>query len=170
MKEQGWFDLGRIFDEVFETAQNWGHAFKDEFKRGGRCHPFGFSWDENVDFYPLYNYPPANIYITGERELVFEFAFAGFSEKDISLEFQGDYMVISATPSVESGGEGVKYFKRRLKFKEIKDHKYYVPEKKFNREDVQAVYKDGILKIVVPPKEDYASGEGIKVEIVREDD
>ena len=169
MKEHGWFDLGRIFDEVFESAHNLGHAFKDEFRQGSACHPFGFAWDEKVDFYPLYNYPPANIYITEGKDLVFEFAFAGFSEKDISLEFQGDYMVISAKPSIETGGEGVKYFKHRLKFKEIKDQKYYVPERKFNRDQVKAVYKDGILKIVVPPKDNYASEDGIKVDIVREE-
>ncbi|MBN1524645.1 MAG: Hsp20/alpha crystallin family protein [Spirochaetales bacterium] len=172
MKEQGWFDLGRIFDEVFETAQNFKDAFREEFKDGfspkNGPRNWGFDWDENIDFYPLYHYPPANIFLTEDRKLVFEFAFAGFNEKSISLEFQGDYMVISAEPSVRTEEGGVKYFKHRLKLKEIKNHKYYVPEKKFDREKVDAKFKDGILKVVVPPKENYSSTEGVKVEIVRE--
>ena len=87
-------DMGSIFDEIFEAAQ----TFKDEFHRKlNQCDPdvTGFSqgpfvfgkhfFDENTDFYPNYSYPPMNVFMTEDRTLVFEFALAGFDEKDISL-------------------------------------------------------------------------------------
>ena len=117
---RAYMDLGSIFDEIFEAAQD----FKDEFHRNfnrygpGRSGgeggdgfgqgPFGFGkhcFDENTDFYPNYSYPPMNAFMTGDRTLVFEFALAGFDEKDISLSFQGDYMVFSAKISENPGAE-----------------------------------------------------------------
>jgi len=98
-----------------------------------------------------------------------EFALAGFEENDINLQFQGDYMVLSAKPSSDFGKqEDLRYFKRRLKFKEIVEQKYYVPENKFDREKVKAVFKNGILKITIPPKAGYTPEDGIKIEIVKE--
>ncbi|MFA6506580.1 MAG: Hsp20/alpha crystallin family protein, partial [Treponemataceae bacterium] len=108
--------------------------------------PFGFAQDDNVDYYPSYSYPPMNVYMLADRTLVFEFALAGFDEKDIGLSFQGDYMVFSARMSLEvPADEGVRYFKRRLKLKDIEKQKYYVPADKYDQERVKAVYRNGIL-------------------------
>ena len=167
MKERFVFDMGQVLDEVFEAAEQFKHAFKEgfhDFPFEGRA---GFRWDENVDFYPHYSYPPANVLMTKDRELILEFALAGFEEKNITLEFQGDYLVLSAAPP-QKEEEEVRFFKRRLKFKEITSQKYYAPENKFDREKVKAVFKNGILRVTIPPKEDYKPGEGIKVEIVKE--
>jgi HSP20 family molecular chaperone IbpA len=188
-------DLGSIFDDIFEAAQD----FKDEFHRnfnrcgGGRGEgfaqgPFGFGkhfFDENTDFYPNYSYPPMNALMTADRTLVFEFALAGFDEKDISLSFQGDYMVFSAKIGTDNtamftggGGENnpaycpeetVRYFKRRLKMKDIEKQKYYVPLDKYAQEIVKAVYKNGILRVSIPPKDEPDQNDGIKIEIISED-
>ena len=179
-------DLGSIFDEIFEAAQE----FKNEFHRNfNQCNPessrfghgaFDFGkhfFDENTDYYPNYSYPPMNVFMTRDRTLVFEFALAGFAEKDISLSFQGDYMVFSAkinaanadefsdTPA-KTEGENVRYFKRRLKMKDIEKQKYFVPLDKYAQEKVKAVYKNGILKVSIPPKEEPDQNDGIKIEIV----
>ena len=111
-----------------------------------------------------------NVYLTKEKEMVLEFALAGFREKDINIEFQGDYMVFSAKKPEMEPTDDVRYFKRRLKFKEIEDQRYFVPDDKFDRENAKAVFKNGVLKITVPPKETIETKEGIKVEIVEEDE
>jgi HSP20 family molecular chaperone IbpA len=103
-----------------------------------------------------------------DKSLVFEFALAGFDEKNMSLSFQGDYMVFSAKMEMEQPEEGVRYFKRRLKLKDIDRQKYYVPADKFDQEKVKAVFRNGILKVTVPPKEVVDTNEGIKIEIVKE--
>jgi len=181
---RNYMDLGSIFDDIFEAAQD----FKDEFHRkfNQECNkerppfgPFNFGrqfFDENTDFYPNYSYPPMNAFMTEDRTLVFEFALAGFDEKDISLSFQGDYMVFSAKMSDASqdglvkpqNEENVRYFKRRLKMKDIEKQKYFVPLDKYAQEKVKAVFKNGILRVSIPPKEEPDQNDGIKIEIVKE--
>jgi HSP20 family molecular chaperone IbpA len=176
-------DLGSVFDDIFDAAQQ----FKDEFhrkfnqcgdeERGFGRGPFPFGkqfFDENTDFYPNYSYPPMNVLMTEDRSLIFEFALAGFDEKDISLSFQGDYMVFSARLGGEEGAaqsqadENVRYFKRRLKMKDIEKQKYFVPLDKYAQEKVKAVYKNGILRVIIPPKEEPDQNDGIKIEIVKD--
>ena len=186
----GPIDLGNIFDEIFEAAREFRDEFQKKFNIHGEEYGPGrtdaWIFNENTDYYPNYSYPPMNVYMTGDRSLVFEFAIAGFEEKDISLSFQGDYMAFSALMPREeaSGAEGVnpetdhrsdprenfRYFKRRLKMKDIEKQKYYVPLDKYAQEKVKAVYKNGILKVTVPPKEEPDQSDGIRIEIVTEED
>jgi HSP20 family molecular chaperone IbpA len=200
MKGKGYMDLGSIFDEIFDAAQNFQdelhnnfHRYGDGFPGGRPFEAFGKAFfDENTDYYPNYSYPPMNIYMSEDRSLSFEFALAGFDEKDISLSFQGDYMVFSATvpaaPAApdsppesrvfgsrtegfrrEGGEENLHYLKRRLKMKDIEKQKYFVPLDKYAQEKVRAVFKNGILKITIPPKDEPEQNEGIKIEIIKED-
>ncbi|MDR2370623.1 MAG: Hsp20 family protein [Treponema sp.] len=198
-------DLGTIFDEIFEAAQD----FKDELHRNfdrcgsefcgrergpfGRGGPFGKNFfDENTDFYPGYYYPPMNVFMTSDRTLIFEFALAGFDEKDISLSFQGDYMVFSAvmprnagepvkageadadgsedrgSPEAENVSSDLRYFKRRLKLKDIEKQKYFVPLDKYAQDKVKAVYRNGILRVSVPPKDEPDQIDGVRIEIIKE--
>ena len=196
---KGYIDLGTVFDEIFEAARNFQDEFRKNFNVNGtgcgsqgtgshktECRwPEGFSriFDENTDYYPNYSYPPMNIFMTGDRSLVFEFALAGFDEKDIHLLFQGDYMVFSASMSSasepntgtgETAGSGsndenIRYFKRRLKLKEIEKQKYFVPLDKYAQENVKAVFRNGILRVTIPPKEEPDQSDGIKIEIVTGD-
>ncbi|MDR2793977.1 MAG: Hsp20/alpha crystallin family protein [Treponema sp.] len=180
---RGYTDMGTVFDEIFEAARNLHDEFSRNFNGFDNEH-FGrnsnprWPFDENIDYYANYSYPPMNVYMMGDRSMVFEFALAGFDEKNISLSFQGDYMVFSAkigddtAESVDSNnganGDNYRYFKRRLKFKNIEKQKYFVPQDKYAQENVKAVFKNGVLKIVVPPKDEPDLNDGIKIEIVKE--
>ena len=184
---KGNMDLGTIFDEIFEAAEN----FKNEFHRNFNSYnpktndfmqnPFDLGsrfFDENTDYYPNYSYPPMNVCMTGDRCLIFEFALAGFDENNISLSFQGDYMVFSASISKSDQSDpinqniqenpNIKYFKHRLKMKDIQKQKYFVPMDKYAQEKVKAVYKNGILKVTIPPKDEPDHSDGIKIEIIKE--
>ena len=168
MKDHFVFDLNRIMEEVFEAAKSFKDAFTEEFT----CGPGGFKfhWDENVDYYPAYSYPPTNIYLTKDRELIFEFALSGFDEGKIDLEFKGDYMLLSAKIPEKTGHpEGARFFKRRLKLKDIIEQKYYTPASKFNRDKCKAIFKNGLLKVSIPPRDNYEQEKKVKVEIVKED-
>ena len=160
-------DLGKVMDEIFAAAEDFTNAFTDrmQFTPGDK------TWKWNREFYTAYNYPPANIYMTEDKTLVFEFAVAGFSEADVTLQFKGDYMVFSGIlPEEMQEPAGARYFKRRLKRKSFSDQRYYVPEDKFDREAVKAVYKNGILKVSIPPKDEVTSEPGVKIDIVNEDE
>ena len=161
MRDKMVIDLGQIMDEIFEATKGFGDAFKEGMHHGG---------SDYVDYYPNYSYPPVNIYVTSEKSLIFEFALAGFNENDLSVEFKGDYLVFSAKSPSSDYGSGSKFFKRRLKFKNVPEQKYFVPEGKFDQKKVKAVFKNGILKVVIPAREIIETKEGIKVEIVKEEE
>ena len=165
---QGPMDLDGIFNEIFEAARE----FHDEFSKNFAGNLYTNPADENIDYYPNYSYPPMNIYMTGDRILIFEFALAGFEEKDISLSFHGDYMVFSAVMSssekAASADEVMRYFKRRLKMKDIEKQKYFVPLDKYAQDQVKAVFRNGILRVSIPPKTEPEQNDGIKIEIVTE--
>jgi HSP20 family molecular chaperone IbpA len=78
-------------------------------------------------------------------------------------------MVFSAKIGLDGlAEEGARYVKRRLKLKDVEKQKYYVPADKFAQDRVKAGFKNGILKVSVPPKEESETTEGVKIEIVRE--
>jgi HSP20 family protein len=162
-------DIGRIMDEALNMAQGFGEAFEEGMAEG--FHKAGeqgakFNWKHASDFYPHYSYPPTNIYLTRERTLVFEFALAGFAEQDVSLQFQGDYLLLSAR---KSGGEeaevDVHYFKRRLKFKSIEGQRYFVPADRFDQEKVEAHFRNGLLEIMIPALDNQSEAQEIKINI-----
>jgi HSP20 family protein len=171
------FDLGKIMDEAFRVAQNFGEAFGEKMAEGFpsaeemREHfRDKFKWHSHGDFYPYYSYPPMNIFLAKDKSLVFEIALAGFDEKDIDLQFKGDYLHFTAkAPKAAEEEEGIQYFKRRLKLKGIDEQRYYVPEDKFDRDKVEARFKDGLLRIAVPAREEEKEPDGIKVRIVSEE-
>ena len=183
---KGSMDLGTIFDEIFEAAENFKNEIHRNFNYNPKAsefmqNPFDLGkhfFDENIDYYPNYSYPPMNVYMTGDRSLIFEFALAGFDEKNISLSFQGDYMVFSATVSITDSidpmnqsveeNSNIRYLKHRLKMKDIQKQKYFVPMDKYAQENVKAVYKNGILKVSIPPKDEPDHSDGIKIEIIKE--
>ena len=168
------FDLGRIMDEAFDWAQEFGERFqqglrgvefpeelREKLKEGFKCYE---------DLYPHYPYPPANLYLTRDKSLVFEIALAGFEESGISLEFRGDYLYFSArAPQETEPGEGVQFFKRRLKLKSIEEQRYFVPADKFEQARVQARFRNGLLRVTIPAREQGAPAQGFKVNIQSEE-
>ena len=163
------FDLGRIMDEAFKFAESLGDALDtdaavekmrtaaEQLGRG----PFG-----SPDYYPAYLYPPATIYLTREKKMVFELALAGFEEKDIRVQFRGDHLLFSASaPRIPDTEEGMQYFKRRLKLKDVEEQRFYVPSEKFDQAATQATFHNGLLRLVVPPREQPETGDEIRISI-----
>ncbi len=167
MKTHEFLDIGRIMDEIFEAAED----FRSQLQSSMDYSPRGkaFNLGDIRDFYPAYSFPPSNIYMKADKTLAFEFALAGFSEEDISLEFKGEYMFLTVEGAERlEPGEEVKYFKKRLKYKNINGQRYYVPEDKFDRERTRATYKNGILRVIIPPREEVSGQPGVKVKIEKD--
>lgn len=164
MHSRDFMDLGRLMDHIFQATEEFTNQF-------GRFAYDARKMAEHRNFYSVYPFPPANIFMSHDKTLVFEFALAGYSEKDVTLEFQGDYMVLKATSPVTAVDEDdVIFFNRRLKFKEIDGQKYFVPEDKFDREQSRAAFKNGILKVSIPAREEVQEPTGVKIDIVNEDE
>src|SRR5690554_898273 len=89
MHNRDYIDLGRLLDQIFQATEEFTKSFG----------PFSFdqkSKAEHRNYYSIYPFPPANIYMLQDKTMVFEFALAGYRDTDISLEFLGDNMVLSA--------------------------------------------------------------------------
>jgi molecular chaperone IbpB/HSP20 family protein len=155
MRQRDFVDIGKLMDEVFSAAEDFSTVMQDRL-----------NIDPRKEFYPFYSYPPANIIMKDDKSMVFEFALAGFSEEDIELEFRGDYMVLSATvPQEHRDTEGLHYLKKRLKLKDVTEQKYYVPEDKYDRENAGAEFKNGLLTVTVPSKEQADEAPGVRINI-----
>ena len=165
------FDLGRIMDEAFAWAQEFGQHFQEglEFPEELRQR-LKERFKSYEDLYPHYPYPPVNIYLTQDKSLVFQIALAGFEEAGISLEFRGDYLYFSArAPQEGEPEEGLQYFKRRLRLKSIEEQRYYVPADKFAQSGVQARFRNGLLRVTVPARPESQQSRGFKVNIAGEE-
>jgi HSP20 family molecular chaperone IbpA len=148
-------DMGRGFAQ--ETGA-WDFESKAEriFDKGPARHCFRSSF---------YFYPPANIYESRDGSLVLEFSLSGIEERGITVEFKGDYLVLSAkaAPREEDGGD---YYRRGFRPRDIDRQKYFVPAGEYAQERAKATFKNGMLTVAVPPKE--SAQEGIKVTIEKE--
>ena len=165
MHNREYVDIGRIFDRIFQAAENLGDAFETNF-----THQFQRP-HESRDYYNAHSFPPANIYMVNDRTMVFEFALSGYRESDVTLEFKGEHMILNASPPPAAvDNEDVIYFNRRLKYKRIVDQKYLVPSDKFDRESAKALFKNGILRVTIPPREEIRSEPGVKIEIEKEEE
>jgi HSP20 family molecular chaperone IbpA len=165
------FDLGRIMDEAFAWAQEFGERFQEglQFPEELR-EKLRERFKSYEDLYPHYPYPPANVYLTPDKSLVFELALAGFEEAGLSLEFRGDYLYFSArAPQEGQPEEGVQFFKRRLRRTSIDEQRYFVPADKFEQSAVQARFRNGLLRVTVPARPETQQPRGFKVNIAGEE-
>jgi HSP20 family molecular chaperone IbpA len=53
--------------------------------------------------------------------------------------------------------------------KEIEKQKYFVPLDKYAQDKVKAVFRNGILRVSIPPKEEPDQSDAIKIEILSGD-
>lgn len=167
-------DLGRIMDEAFAAFEQFGETFGHEARQAAEqaaeharraAHGCGGS-GPFADCYPSYLYPPANVYLTPDKRFVLEVALAGFNEKDIGVQFRGDYLVFSAkAPAAGDVDERTQWFKRRLRMRDVDEQRYFVPADRFDQAGSQATFRSGLLRVVVPPRETPAAAEGITVNI-----
>ena len=105
----------------------------------------------------LYDYvapafPPTNVYVEKDtKDLMFEFAIAGYSAEDADVTFEGDKMTFSLEAK-ETEKEGYS-----LLHKGIKTSKsavtYVVPVSKYKTEEAEAKLENGILTIKIPALE-----------------
>ncbi len=98
-------------------------------------------------------FPPANIILKPNKDLLFEFAIAGYTQDDIDLSFEGDSMIIEFKKIINNKDEKDVYLAHGIKTSGKKS-KYLVPYTKYATEKSTAVLKDGILRVSVPAKDE----------------
>lgn len=163
-------------EDIVRAAREFGQRMRDmgqDMAREAGSYGFESQFEKIFNRGParrcfhssFYFYPPVNIFEAKDGSLVLEFALSGIEESGISVEFLGDYLVLSAKAAAdaEDGGE---YYRRGFRPRDIERQKYFVPAEDYAQDQAKATFKNGILTVVVPSKE--SRQEGIKVTIEKE--
>lgn len=104
-------------------------------------------------------YPPYDIYYEDDGSCVLEVALAGYPKENVSVKTEMNNLIISATKVEEKEKKGFSRMAKRAFTKSFKD-----PYGKFDLSKIKAVLKDGVLKVVVPAKED-ATPKSVEIEV-----
>jgi len=95
--------------------------------------------------------PAANVKET-ETEYVLELAIPGRKKEDFNVEIDNDILTISSEVKSEENKEDDGYTRREFTFSSFK-RVFSLPET-ISLDKINATYEDGILKFVLPKKED----------------
>lgn len=130
------YGLVDFFDNMFKDFDSFWDDFDLE-RRPYACRPL----------------PATDIFVNENKDLVFEFALAGYPEDAIRLDFEGDYLLLHIDRKEEKTEDKKHYLYKGLKRSQIQE-RFYVPFSKYNREETSAELKNGLLHVVVPAKEE----------------
>ena len=95
--------------------------------------------------------PAANVKET-ETEYVLELAIPGRKKEDFNVEIDNDILTISSEVKSEENKEDDGYTRREFTFSSFK-RVFSLPET-ISLDKINATYEDGILKFVLPKKEE----------------
>lgn len=147
----------QFFDQVFDTVWDSGTITTT----GGTGWPVG-SKPYGQDVYytiptnvKIYNetFPPLNVWVHQEtKDLLLEFAVAGIPKENITVDFEGDRMVLEIE-SVSSDREDYVLSQKGIRTSKSRTT-YVVPQSKYDVTEARAELKDGILSISIPARED----------------
>ena len=89
----------------------------------------------------------------------------GFSKEDINLSLKNGYLEVSAKVEKEEKNDEEEKYLHRERFYGECERSFYVGDD-VNKENIEAEFKDGILFIEVPKKEEYENpNESRQIEI-----
>jgi HSP20 family molecular chaperone IbpA len=133
---KGSLDVWDTFDELFAD-------FASAIAPGGAC---------NRELYHTPSFPPVNVFIDEEsKDLLFEFAIAGYGKEDVDVTFEGDKMVLQLK-SITKKEPGLKALKRGFKRPAV-ETAFIIPSAKYETENAEASVEDGVLTINIPATE-----------------
>lgn len=96
-----------------------------------------------------------------DKAYVIETDIPGFKKDDIKIEAEEGYLTINVAKEDEREEEGKEYL-RRERFSSSYKRKFYLGS--IDEDNIKAEFKDGILKIMVPKKEELPNVKRIEIE------
>jgi HSP20 family protein len=85
-----------------------------------------------------------------DKEYIIESELPGFKKEDIQLGIDNDYLIVRAEKNEEKKEEKGNYI-RRERYTGKMERRFYIGD--VEQEKINAEYNDGILKILLPKKE-----------------
>lgn len=138
-------DLFRFFDDVFT---------RDRYNTGLNTY-----WAPNV--------PAVNVQETDEAYRV-EVAAPGISRDCFNIEVENDMLRISCEQQNETeekdGQDNGKWLRREFSYRTF-ERKFHIDSKVVNADAIEANYRDGILRVVLPKREEVKPRPPRRIEI-----
>lgn len=95
-----------------------------------------------------------------EGDYHIEMDIPGFDKKDIKIEMDDGYLTVTAEKSMENNNDDKNYIRRERSYGKYQ-RSFYLGE--LDNDLVEAEFKDGMLKIVVPKKEAIETKKVIEI-------
>jgi HSP20 family protein len=95
--------------------------------------------------------PAVNIHESKDEYLV-EVAAPGMNKEDFKIELENNFLVVSSEKEEKKEEEGKEYTRKEFSYQSFK-RSFSLP-KTIEESKIQATYKDGVLKISLPKKEE----------------
>jgi len=167
------YQFGNCFEDLKNAAHDFGEYVRDAANEAPwREHdgPFERMWRAPGDRpFSDYFFPRVNVFTERDGSLVFEFMLAGFDESSIGLSFKDDKMILKARlPESTPERESRHYEIHRFTLRDVDYRDYPVPAERYDQGRVRAAYKNGILTVTIPRREDSPETEGVKINIQSE--
>ncbi len=88
-----------------------------------------------------------------EKDVTIYVAAPGLTKKDFEISVDNNSLTISANKEVEKVEEGTNFVKKEFGFENFQ-RSFTLPEKVFDAENIKATYKNGVLELNIPKKEE----------------
>ena len=88
-----------------------------------------------------------------DKEVIIDVAAPGLSKKDFEISVENNTLTISAHKEIEKVEEGTNIVKKEFGYENFQ-RSFTLPEEIFDVENIKATYKNGVLEIVIPKKEE----------------
>jgi HSP20 family protein len=111
-------------------------------------------WDDIMDFSSwrkTMNIPAVNIEDTPDGYKL-SLAVPGLKKSDFNIDIEGDMITISSEKEESKEEKDSKYTRKEYNYSSF-SRSFSLPET-VNKEQVNAVYEDGVLKVMLPKKEE----------------
>lgn len=92
-------------------------------------------------------------FIEDENSFTIELLAPGYRKEDLQLEVEGKLLKLRAKRKSEKENESLKYLRKEFSIAKI-DRQFQIPANRIETGEITANFKDGILSISLPKKEE----------------
>ncbi len=100
----------------------------------------------------------------GEKSYELEFAVPGLNKKDFNIDLNHNVLTVSYEKKNEEAKTEENYTRREYSYESFQ-RSFTLPEGKVNYDKIKANYKDGILKIELPKRDEVITKANQKIAI-----
>jgi len=98
------------------------------------------------------DFPPTNIVIDKDKVLTIVVALAGYTEDNINLSFDNDYLKLVVNVPESQVPEEVQYIQRGLRKPSHVETSWMVDPRYYDRDSVETSFSNGLLTIKINPR------------------